>query len=113
MMKYEFGDKIMYGDIVAVYLHKSQLDVDMHYISYRKYEGGTEEKMVDDADIMHINHIIDVPYDEIINLRDKMVFIYGQICAIQFYCDSQAGDALESIGNQFYGVMKHLFKDYE
>lgn len=113
MMKYEFGDKIMYGDMVAVYLHESHHDVDMHYISYRKYEGGTEEEMVDGADIMHINHIADIPYDEIVNLRDEMMFIYGQISAIQFYCDSNAGHALESIGNQFYKILRSLFKDYK
>lgn len=113
MRKYEFGDRILYGNMPAVYLHGSFTEEKRHYIAILEYSGDVSTDWATEDQIIHVAEICGVPDDQKINVRDKMVFIYGQICAIQFYCDSNASDALEAIGDQFEKVLKALFKDYE
>lgn len=112
-MAFEFGDKILFQGIPAVYLHGDITRDGAHVWVSVKDGNEIKEMWVQDNDIIHVDQVSDYPQDVTRNIRDKMILIFGQLLALQYGCDSNTGHALESIGIQFERLIKQLFKDYE
>lgn len=112
-MAFEFGDKILFQGLPAVYLH-GHISRDGAHVWVSVKDGHEIKEMwVQDSDIIHVEQVSDYPTDVTRNVRDKMIFILGQLVALQYGCDSNTGHALESISTQFERLIQQLFKDYE
>jgi len=112
-MSYEFGDKILYNGQEAVYLHVSGSMDDLHWVAIKTAEYEIKNTWAHDYEIALCSSISDVPEEEKINVRDKMIFLHGQISSLMFHIPQDSSDNLDMIATGFDKVMSLLFPDYE
>lgn len=112
-MSYTFGDKILYEGQEAVYLHRSESMTDLHWIAIKTEEHDAKTIWAHDHEMVLCSSISDIHEDKKINVRDKMIFLHGQISSLMFHVNPDASDNLDMIATGFDKIMTILFPDYE